>query len=137
MSYHLRALEKWGFVERAESSGDGRERPWQAVSGGWRIDSVAGPGVGPAVNAIVGISLDRAAADVRGWFEHERDAPKDWREASGVETSVVWMTADEAERLAAHYREAVDRYRDRTAQTRPAGARRIRTVRVLVPVDDR
>ncbi|MDQ6873629.1 MAG: helix-turn-helix domain-containing protein [Actinomycetota bacterium] len=29
MSYHLRALEKWGIICRAEPTGDARERPWQ------------------------------------------------------------------------------------------------------------
>src|ERR1700721_1590687 len=32
-SYHLRALARSGFVERA-SSADGRERPWRATSTG-------------------------------------------------------------------------------------------------------
>jgi DNA-binding transcriptional ArsR family regulator len=137
MSYHLRALEKWGFVERVESSEDGRERPWQAVPGGWRIESVDGPEAGPAVNAIVGLSLDRVGADVRHWFAREREAPPEWRDAAGVETSVVWMTADEAVELAARYQELVDQYRDRTAQTRAPDARRVRAVRILVPVDDR
>lgn len=31
MSYHLRALEKYGYVERAASEGDGRERRWKAA----------------------------------------------------------------------------------------------------------
>ncbi|GAB2901888.1 ArsR/SmtB family transcription factor [Neomicrococcus lactis] len=31
MSYHLRALEKYGFVMRAPSEGDGRERRWRAA----------------------------------------------------------------------------------------------------------
>src|SRR3954467_2818572 len=31
MSYHLRALEKWGIVERGEEREDGRERPWRAA----------------------------------------------------------------------------------------------------------
>ncbi|HET6740226.1 MAG TPA: helix-turn-helix domain-containing protein, partial [Kribbella sp.] len=30
MSYHLRALEKWGIIERADETTDGRERPWRA-----------------------------------------------------------------------------------------------------------
>jgi DNA-binding transcriptional ArsR family regulator len=137
MSYHLRALEKWGFVERVENTDDGRERPWRATPGGWRIESSEGPEVGPAVNAIVGISLDRVAADVRRWFVHERDAPPVWRDAAGVETSVVWMTADEAAALGERYQELVDGYRERTAQTRPADSRRVRAVRILVPVDDR
>src|SRR5262252_1273011 len=28
MSYHLRALERWGIVERGTPRNDGRERPW-------------------------------------------------------------------------------------------------------------
>lgn len=31
MSYHLRALEKYGYVERSASEGDGRERRWKAA----------------------------------------------------------------------------------------------------------
>ena len=31
MSYHLRALERWGIVEHGASRGDGRERPWRAA----------------------------------------------------------------------------------------------------------
>ncbi|GAA4373050.1 ArsR/SmtB family transcription factor [Paeniglutamicibacter cryotolerans] len=31
MSYHLRALEKYGYVERAASGSDGRERRWKAA----------------------------------------------------------------------------------------------------------
>jgi DNA-binding transcriptional ArsR family regulator len=31
MSYHLRALEKYGLVERAASEGDARERRWRAA----------------------------------------------------------------------------------------------------------
>lgn len=32
MSYHLRALEKWGIVERVAPSGDGREHPWRLAA---------------------------------------------------------------------------------------------------------
>ncbi len=31
MSYHLRSLAKAGIVERADATGDGRERPWRAA----------------------------------------------------------------------------------------------------------
>src|SRR3954466_4780302 len=30
MSYHLRALERWGVVERGDGRRDGRQRPWRA-----------------------------------------------------------------------------------------------------------
>ena len=44
MSYHLRALEKWGMVERVDS-GDGRERPWRLTADGFSINSEGDPGM--------------------------------------------------------------------------------------------
>lgn len=40
MSYHLRALEKYGFVERSPSEGDGRERRWRASGHSLLVDSL-------------------------------------------------------------------------------------------------
>lgn len=40
MSYHLRALEKYGFVERSPSEGDGRERRWKAAGYSLLVDSL-------------------------------------------------------------------------------------------------
>src|SRR3954468_13567654 len=39
MSYHLRALEKWGIIQRADESADGRERPWKAPAASLMISS--------------------------------------------------------------------------------------------------
>jgi DNA-binding transcriptional ArsR family regulator len=56
MSYHLRALEKWGIVVREAPSGDRRERPWRAgandLSVG-RVDSSSGASMHQAANAVV------------------------------------------------------------------------------------
>lgn len=46
MSYHLRALERWGVVERAEGDGDSRTRPWRAAG-----TSISIRGEGPAADA--------------------------------------------------------------------------------------
>ncbi|MBB5749781.1 MarR family transcriptional regulator [Micrococcus sp. TA1] len=43
MSYHLRALEKYGFVERSPSEGDGRERRWKAAGYSLLVDSLNHP----------------------------------------------------------------------------------------------
>lgn len=37
MSYHLRALEKYGYIRRVEQLGDGRNKYWQAVAFTLRI----------------------------------------------------------------------------------------------------
>src|SRR5262249_58215502 len=48
MSYHLRALERWGIIERGEAREDGRERPWWAAGRGLSVTSNASPsGVAP------------------------------------------------------------------------------------------
>ncbi|WP_343900263.1 ArsR/SmtB family transcription factor [Arthrobacter rhombi] len=56
MSYHLRALEKYGYVERAASEGDGRERRWKAAGDqlvvGSLTDSIA------AKNAFLNVQLN-------------------------------------------------------------------------------
>ncbi|GAB4098206.1 winged helix-turn-helix domain-containing protein [Sinomonas halotolerans] len=41
MSYHLRALKKWGIVVDAPSDGDGRERRWKAAGTDLNLDTAA------------------------------------------------------------------------------------------------
>lgn len=134
MSYHLRALEKWGFVERAESSADGRERPWRAVAGGWRVDRLPDAVAAAASSAVVGTMLDRLRADVGRWFDAERDQPAEWRDAASVEAQNLWLTPQEAAELQELYQDFVQAHKGRTAAEHPDGARRVRLARVLVPV---
>ena len=44
MSYHLRALQKWGFVVPAATAGDARERRWKAAGTDFSINSRRGSG---------------------------------------------------------------------------------------------
>src|SRR3954454_13101630 len=71
MSYHLRALEKWGIVRRSEATIDGRERPWEAAGRGLVVDSVE-PRVSSAGEAVlVARQLDRERADILGWLSNK------------------------------------------------------------------
>ena len=56
MSYHLRALEKWGVVERSTDEGDARNRPWRAGGTSLRIDTSH---LGPATERPDGRSAPR------------------------------------------------------------------------------
>jgi DNA-binding transcriptional ArsR family regulator len=56
MSYHLRALKKWGIVVDAPSDGDGRERRWKAAGTDLNLDTAA-TGQTPGL-AIVDIELE-------------------------------------------------------------------------------
>src|ERR1700744_4158284 len=60
-SYHLRALGRAGFVERAESA-DGRERPWRATSTGLNYGDEGtdrSPAAAEAARAIDELALAR------------------------------------------------------------------------------
>jgi DNA-binding transcriptional ArsR family regulator len=134
MSYHLRALEKWGFVQRAENSGDGRERPWRTVPGGWQVDAMPDPVAATATNAVVSTMLEKLRGELGRWFDVERDQPQEWRDVATVESRAIWLTAEEAEQLAGLYSEFLEKRRGRTAADHPEGARRVRATRVLVPL---
>ncbi|WP_162942293.1 ArsR/SmtB family transcription factor [Desertimonas flava] len=61
MSYHLRALERFGLVERGQSD-DGRERPWRRVAEHLGFANQVGgvsPAVAQAVVANMSTSIDR------------------------------------------------------------------------------
>jgi DNA-binding transcriptional ArsR family regulator len=134
MSYHLRALEKWGFVERAEGSGDGRERPWRAVPGGWRVDVFGDRAANAATDAVLATMFSRIQGEFARYAERERQQPAEWRSVSTVENRAVWLTAEEAEQMNEVCRDFLESRRHRTAADHPAGARRVRSLYVLVPV---
>lgn len=61
MSYHLRALERYGLVERGQSD-DGRERPWRRVAehlGFANKEGGVSPAVAQAVLANMSTSIER------------------------------------------------------------------------------
>lgn len=64
MSYHLRALEKWGIVERVAASGDGREHPWRLAARNITFKTDGSPA---DRNAFIAQFIDRmTAATTRG-----------------------------------------------------------------------
>ncbi|HEV7193106.1 MAG TPA: helix-turn-helix domain-containing protein [Jatrophihabitantaceae bacterium] len=135
MSYHLRALERWGFVERVHPSADGRERPWRATASGWHVDAMPDAVAATAATAVVGSMLDRLRADVTAYFPREHSEPKRWRDVAAVENQRLWLTADEAAQLQKTYKDFVEARRGRTATDHPEGARRVRMTRILIPLD--
>ncbi|HEX9087931.1 MAG TPA: winged helix-turn-helix domain-containing protein, partial [Arthrobacter sp.] len=56
MSYHLRALQKWGIVVPAPTAGDARERRWKAAGTDFTINS--GGGVASPEFAVLDLELD-------------------------------------------------------------------------------
>jgi DNA-binding transcriptional ArsR family regulator len=134
MSYHLRALEKWGIVERAEEREDGRERPWRAVgkSLSWGSDmSVAATA---AQDVVAAGYLEQLREALRRWSLVESAEGEEWRDVAGVSRSFLWLTGEEAEALSAELGETVRKHvRDRDAVEHPEGTRRVLCMVAVVP----
>ena len=138
MSYHLRALEKVGIVERAESTGDGRERPWRAA--GSKL-SVTSGGDESLVAFTAGAVIGRTVAERlgRGFAAYLNRVPNedpDWRDVGGISSALVWLTHDEAGEVEKSVADLIDRYRGRSAEEHPDGARRMRVGFLFFPNEE-
>jgi len=102
-SWHLRALEKAGLVERAPRTpdGDGRTRPWQAAAVGFVFSDPAddGPGAAVARTALAGMSAAYADDLYRRYLAHQDDLPDTWTHAAGDYGYALRVTTDELEAL--------------------------------------
>ena len=72
MSYHLRALKKWGIVVDAPNDGDGRERRWKAAGTDLNLDT-ATTGQTPGL-AIVDMELDALRKRIASHAKHRDSA---------------------------------------------------------------
>lgn len=137
MSYHLRALEKWGIIRRSEATADGRERPWEAAGDSLAIDS-AEPRASAAGEAVlVGRMLDRLRADALGWISTQDETTAPWYESIGFSDHLLWLSQDEAKEVRDSISAVLAKVPRRTAQEATAGARQVRVSVIVIPVPDR
>jgi DNA-binding transcriptional ArsR family regulator len=134
MSYHLRALEKWGIVRRSEASGDGRERPWEAAGEGLMVDS-AEPRASAAGEAIlVSRQLDRERADILGWISSQDEAADSWYDSTVISSGVFWLSHDEVKQLSDRISAMMAEMPRRSSSDAPQGARQVRVSFHAVPL---
>jgi DNA-binding transcriptional ArsR family regulator len=142
MSYHLRALEKFGIVRRAEPRDDARERPWVRAARDVRIRPPS-PGTSRATTIATGAVLATAmdVARVRLLSALERGAgdgsarlPLDDVAAYGHHSVVV--TPDEARALLAAVIELLEPLRAEVRTDPPEDAGRMTFVIASIPDPD-
>ncbi|WP_158883938.1 ArsR/SmtB family transcription factor [Amycolatopsis anabasis] len=122
-SWHLRQLAQHGLVERVEAT-DGRERPWRATAVGLDFGEVAeDPAVQAAQLAVVGARLGEEDRLTQRFLDTAANLESSWRDAGGLNTYALRVTADELDELV----RAID------ALVRPFVA----TIRTDVPADAR
>ena len=134
MSYHLRSLEKAGIVRRAESTGDGRERPWRAAGTHLIVESSASSLAHAASNALTSTILGRLAGELDAWTGRSAESGE-WKDLGGIASGHFWLVPEEAREIERWFQQLIDRYRDRDTGERPAAARRMRVATLLFPVD--
>jgi DNA-binding transcriptional ArsR family regulator len=128
-SYHLRALSRWGIIERADTSTDGRERPWRAPALSLVISSQSAGTGRLASQAMMRTNLNRVIEQFEAMAD---DDP--WDDLSLMSRSRLWLTKPEAEQLGKELSALIDRYRrSRTAASHPAGTRQVTTLLAVVP----
>ena len=124
-SFHLRQLEKYGFVEEA-GGGKGRSRPWRLTATGMQFSSVhADPETEMAAVALVRMLRERQFARYQTWLETNQTFPREWRDAAASSESIIYLTPAELDELGEEVLALVlPRFRERL--TDPARGRRTR-----------
>ena len=130
MSYHLRALEKWGIVERDQSS-DGRERPWRATADGITITPEAHRGAGSATSRL---SIHTWFSDLESDLDRLAGAVGDGEDHGMTSRGRVWLTDAEEREMRDRLIDVVREYRGRrTRREHPEGARAWNVYALVLP----
>lgn len=132
MSYHLRALEKAGIVERDESS-DGRERPWRAAAESLTIDRSAHSGAG---SAILQKYTGTMTADLLAGLDRLYDDLGVGENHGVLSRGRVWVTDEETRALAEEIFRLWDRFKGRTRAKHPEGAGLRDIYALVLPAED-
>lgn len=132
-NYHLKALERWGIVKPGRPRADGRDRPWKATGRSVEVGSSASGQTALAEIAVLGTVLERNRSLVSEFFEHRDLEPPQWRDSADLGVGDYWLTAEETREVAGALREVLRQYEDRRRGSRPAGSRRVRVARLIVP----
>jgi DNA-binding transcriptional ArsR family regulator len=124
MSFHLRTLAKYGFVEEAPG-GTGRQRPWRRVGVGNSFDLDNDDAATAAAAKVLADQFAQRTFDRRREWEVTRASyPQAWREAEFIFDATTYLTPDELAEIGAAIGRLLDRYDERILDrsTRPAGA---------------
>lgn len=133
MSYHLRALEKWGIVTRAGSAEDGRERPWKRAAK--RLSFRGSGGSDSTSDAVTGLYLEQTKQEFAAWRRQVRHEQGEWAEAGNLSRGRIYLTAEELARLDKVVLDTIDEMgRDRDADDHPEGSRRISFLWATAPL---
>ncbi|MFX4271131.1 helix-turn-helix domain-containing protein [Propionibacteriaceae bacterium Y1685] len=126
VSYHLRQLERFGFITEAER-GSKRERWWQARHERTEFNELSLPTEDRELarhwtNQVVAQTIERLALASDQW----RSWPEEWQPLFGASDLLLDLTPDEADELKTRLQQTIDEFRTRrTDQPAPEGTRTV------------
>jgi predicted ArsR family transcriptional regulator len=133
-SYHLRELERFGFVERDDTDGsaDRRTRLWRAAAVGFALGSARPSEASPTERAVhaavMGADLVENDRLAREFVAKIDELPATWQDAATFATYELVLTTDELD----HLTRAVDELlRPHRAGLKPSDPSASRTVHVV------
>ncbi len=135
-SYHLRELERFGLVDRAEQMDDARARPWRAAAVGFSIRS--GPMEESPAGIAADLALSRAAlADnqrlIKRFLDRGDTIEKAWRSASTFDTFELTVSPDELTELTEKIAELLRPFRAPIRSGAPENAEAVRVIYQAFP----
>lgn len=137
LSYHLRQLERFGFIEEAEGRGSGRERWWKAAQASTVYDE-ARLLKDPATRTEAADFLRTIAAGASGrmleWIEALPRMPEDYAAAGTMSDWGLRLGAEELARLKAELEAVIASYQTRQDEAEARGEGRFVSVQLqLLP----
>lgn len=137
MSYHLRALQKWGIVVPAATAGDARERRWKAAGTDFTINS--GGGVASPEFAVLDLELDAYRRRVNAYAKarderRQRGEPAD--SSVVLASNLLYLTPAQRTELTRRLFDLLRDYELEDPDHVPEGAERMATMWSMIP-DDR
>jgi DNA-binding transcriptional ArsR family regulator len=127
MSYHFRALERFGIVKRATAHGDDRQRPWVRAAQNLAIRPNASSGSTSeivATESIVAWALESDLIMLRGALQRlsGNGEPVALDAVTQHDRSVLLLTVEEATSMLRQFRESSEPYRATSRTNAPSDA---------------
>ncbi|MET8961507.1 helix-turn-helix domain-containing protein [Streptomyces sp. NPDC004074] len=133
-SWHLRHLAGFGLVRDAAAGGDRRERRWEAVARGSRVEVPEGEEGQSAAHALSRQMFAGAADLPHRWLsETEPELEPRWRRIAGLANTRVVVTAEELAAIEDAMEAVLAPYVVRDPAQRPDGSRDVRLLRYVLP----
>lgn len=124
-SYHLRQLERHGYVREDAERGNGRDRWWERVPGPIELsDAVfdSSEGAREAGDLVEREFMDAENRRFADYWRSRSDLPEEWKRATQTGSAALRLTAEQLERLGTEVWALFERYRTATPEE---GARRV------------